>query len=312
MAGSLGLDPRLSAGELVENARLQKDPSRTSEILNRLRAESGCEPGATTRSHRLYVDWNEIEEMAAGGMTFGNHTCSHPMLENLTEDQARAEIREAGSVLARLPGACQTLAYPFGSHNASTVRIARELGYVCLLDVEGTNAPLDLSSIGRIKVSSISPAVLFARMEIVEPVKSCAQALVPAGVTRPGRGILYAVPPLREEISLDGVWQKGGVVPRYHGDQFERRTFERQVDVPAAWTRKNILIGFRQVNYSAKVCVNDKVVGSHVGGWVPFALDITPHVKAGSEFTLRVEVASSTQPPYCRCPGQAALAGRHL
>ena len=172
VAGSLGLDPRLSASELVENARLQKDPSRTSEILNRLRAETGCDPGATARSHRLYVDWNETEEMAAGGMTFGNHTCSHPMLENLTEDQARAEIREAGSVLARLPGACQTLAYPFGSHNASTVRIARELGYVCLLDVEGTNAPLDLSSIGRIKVSSISPAVLFARMEIVEPVKS--------------------------------------------------------------------------------------------------------------------------------------------
>ena len=119
--------------------------------------------------------------MVAGGMTFGNHTCSHPMLENLKEDQARAEIREAGSVLARLPGACQVLAYPFGSHNASTVRIARELGYVCLLEVEGTNSPLDLASIGRINISSISTAALFARMEIVEPVKSALEPRVPAG-----------------------------------------------------------------------------------------------------------------------------------
>ena len=172
VAGLLRLSPRLSASELVESARLLKDPCKTREILKRLRAEIGCDPAATARSHRLHVDWNEIEEMAAGGMTFGNHTCSHPMLENLTEDQARAEIREAGSVLARLTGACQILAYPFGSHNASTVRIARELGYVCLLKVEGTNSPLDLASIGRINVSSMSTAALFARMEIVEPVKS--------------------------------------------------------------------------------------------------------------------------------------------
>ncbi len=172
VAGSLRLSPRLSASELVESARLLNDPYKTSEILKRLRAEICCDPEATARSHRLYLDWNEIEEMAAGGMTFGNHTCSHPMLENLKEDQARAEIREAGSVLARLPGACQVLAYPFGSHNASTVRIARELGYVCLLEVEGTNSPLDLASIGRINVSSMSTAALFARMEIVEPVKS--------------------------------------------------------------------------------------------------------------------------------------------
>ncbi len=172
VAGLLGLSPRLSASKLVESARLLKNPYETNEILKRLRAEIGCEPAAIAGSHRLHLDWREIEEMAAGGMAFGNHTCSHPMLENLTDDQARSEIREAGSVLARLPGACQILAYPFGSHNASTVRVARELGYVCLLEVEGTNSPLDLASIGRINVSSMSTAALFARMEIVEPVKS--------------------------------------------------------------------------------------------------------------------------------------------
>ncbi len=172
VAASLGLSPRLPASELVASARLLKSPSETNEILQRLRAEIGSRPAAIAASQRLYLDWKEIEEMAAGGMAFGNHTCSHPMLDKLTDAEARSEIREAGSVLARLPTACQILAYPFGSHNAATVRIAHELGYVCLLEVGGTNARLDLASLGRITVSSTSIAALFARMEIVEPVKS--------------------------------------------------------------------------------------------------------------------------------------------
>ena len=44
------------------------------------------------------------------------------------------------------------------------------------------NRPLDLTRIGRIKVSSISPAVLLAQMEIVEPVKSWLKRLL--GITR--------------------------------------------------------------------------------------------------------------------------------
>ena len=41
-----------------------------------------------------------------------------------------------------------------------------------LLEVEGLNNPLDPTRIGRIKVGAFSPGVLFARMEVVEPVKA--------------------------------------------------------------------------------------------------------------------------------------------
>ena len=111
-------------------------------------------------------------------------------------------------------------------------------------------------------------------------------------------------PHLREEISLNGTWERGGTVPNYQGDKFDRRTYQRRVAVPADWAGKQIELEFRQVNYAARVYVDGRLVGSHVGGWVPFAVDITPHVKAGSEFALRVEVTSSTQPPYVDAQGK--------
>ena len=69
-------------------------------------------------------------------------------------------------------GAGNSLAYPFGSRSEVTRRIAIEMGVETLLEVDGVNSPLDPQRIGRIKVGSDSVAALFAKMEVVEPVKS--------------------------------------------------------------------------------------------------------------------------------------------
>ena len=47
-----------------------------------------------------------------------------------------------------------------------------------LLEVEGVNSPLDPTRIGRIKVSSFSAPVLFARMEVVEPLKAWLKRMI--------------------------------------------------------------------------------------------------------------------------------------
>ena len=75
-------------------------------------------------------------------------------------------------------------------------------------------------------------------------------------------------PHLREEISLNSTWERGGTVPNYQGDKFDRRTYQRRVAVPADWAGKQIELAFRQVNYAAKVYVDGRLVGSHVGSWV--------------------------------------------
>jgi hypothetical protein len=102
----------------------------------------------------------------------------------------------------------------------------------------------------------------------------------------------------RDQVLLNGDWPEGGAVPEYFGGKFERKTYRRTVHVPESWNGKHIELVFRQVNYSVKVFVNGQLEGSHVGGWVPFAVDLSDRAKPGSDFDLRVEVKSSTVPPY--------------
>ncbi len=115
--------------------------------------------------------------MAARGFRFGNHTATHAVLSKLGESACREEIARARAVIAGLPGAIDSLAYPFGESSEATPRIARELGYTTLIDVKGDNDPLDLERVARINVCSDSPAVLFARLEVVARFKRLSDRL---------------------------------------------------------------------------------------------------------------------------------------
>ena len=57
-----------------------------------------------------------------------------------------------------------------------------------------------------------------------------------------------------------------------------RRTFE----LPAAMKDQRVRLHFGGVDYQAWVWVNGKAVGSHIGGDVSFAFDITPFLKPGA------------------------------
>ncbi len=146
------------------------DPVALAEILSELRASlaPGGGPGGTDR---LYLGRQEIEEMSRDVFTFGNHTGSHAVLSRLDEAACREEIRRAQAVLDGLPRAIDSLAYPFGRFDETVLSIARELGYTTLMEVEGDNDPLDRLHVGRVNVTSFSPAVLFARMEVVARIK---------------------------------------------------------------------------------------------------------------------------------------------
>jgi len=168
----LGRDQACSPAVICRSLIEQYDPAKIEELLCNLRAKIGVDGRLLARTHRPYLEWDQIAEMSAAGISFGNHTCSHVPLALLAPEACREEIRGACSALAHLPGATESLAYPFGSRTEETRRVALELGIQSLLEVEGVNSPLDPTRIGRIKVGSDSVAVLFARMEIVEPIKS--------------------------------------------------------------------------------------------------------------------------------------------
>ena len=76
------------------------------------------------------ASWQEIEELAAAGVSIGSHTRHHRRLSELTEAEREAEL--AGSLAElreHLPAAAAGIAYPHGDHDRSVCEAARAAGY---------------------------------------------------------------------------------------------------------------------------------------------------------------------------------------
>jgi hypothetical protein len=89
-----------------------------------------------------------------------------------------------------------------------------------------------------------------------------------------------------------------GIEGKVDGDTLIR--YRRQFTIPSSWAGKRVLLHFGAVDWSTDVQVNGKEVGTHKGGYDPFAFDITEALKKGDSQTLEVQVSDptdgSTQP----------------
>ena len=135
--------------------------------------------------------------------------------------------------------------------------------------------------------------------------------------------------PTRELVNLDGVWRFAidtrlpeqpwlatletpleAAVPASYNDLFadpEVRDhvgwvyYQRTVRVPRGWQDDRILLRFDAATHAARVYVDDRLVGEHVGGYTPFDVDLTELVAAGASFRLTVAVSgdltNETVPP---------------
>ncbi len=103
--------------------------------------------------------------------------------------------------------------------------------------------------------------------------------------------------PMRQQVCLNGEWEIGGTVPVYSGVKADSVIYQRQVDVPADWQGKIIRLEFEKVNHIADIYINDRFIGDHIGGWIPFSFDLTPWVKPGTSFKLRMVVRDATHQP---------------
>jgi peptidoglycan/xylan/chitin deacetylase (PgdA/CDA1 family) len=78
----------------------------------------------------LYMNWDQVRELAQAGVTIGSHTVSHPHLPELSPEAQRAEIATAQDRFVRELGQPpQLFAYPYGEANGQSLRLARELGF---------------------------------------------------------------------------------------------------------------------------------------------------------------------------------------
>lgn len=123
----------------------------------------------------------------------------------------------------------------------------------------------------------------------------------------------------RDLVTLDGVWRFGidsrlpeepwrsildtpleAAVPASYNDLFTDPAirdhvgwvyYQRSVQVPRGWAGERILLRFDAATHSAKVYVDDQLVGGHVGGYTPFDIDVTDAVTPGAAFRLTVAVS---------------------
>ena len=57
--------------------------------------------------------------------------------------------------------------------------------------------------------------------------------------------------------------------------------YKKDVEIPAAWQGKRIMLHIGAIDYHAKLWVNEKYVAEHFGGYVPFDADITDALADG-------------------------------
>lgn len=160
----------------LARAREAYNPRTVSQLLTEIRARAGLNGGRSSQGASVYLTWEQVEEMARTGVTFGNHTASHPNLAQLSEATQYEEISRAQEALRLHLGRASSLAYPFGLHDAASRRVATRLGFTSVMEVGGIHdSPLPLNPVARVPVRDWDCARLFAELEIVAPIKARVQ-----------------------------------------------------------------------------------------------------------------------------------------
>ena len=75
-----------------------------------------------------------------------------------------------------------------------------------------------------------------------------------------------------------------------HTDFINSIWYQRQLNIPATWEGKKILLHFGAVDYEAHIFIDGQLVRLHNGTGSSFTCDITHHVKAGGSHNLVVQV----------------------
>ncbi|MHB8481169.1 MAG: polysaccharide deacetylase family protein [Nitrospiria bacterium] len=152
--GALPRD-RKAAGGWIDSVieRIKRFPE---ELINRMIDRLSVLFGVKVPDERVFLTWEEIEEMSRDGISFGSHSSSHRILTGLSPEEVSREMKESLQVLnERGLNSIKVFCYPNGNLNEKIKGLAREAGYRAAL---GTGfgmeekRPEDLFSLRRIGV----------------------------------------------------------------------------------------------------------------------------------------------------------------
>lgn len=126
------------------------------------------------------LDWDQLRGLAADGWEIGGHTCSHPHLPQVRDDERlRDELERSKAILERELGApCTSLAYPYGEVDARVAAATKRAGYIGACTIPRIAMPLGTDALRwprtpihrvdtnwrfRVKVSAVARSIRASR-----------------------------------------------------------------------------------------------------------------------------------------------------
>lgn len=114
------LNPQVTIRTLLKILKTL-DSQKTQQFLDDLGNDTGCGRCPARNAAEMWMNWDMIREMRAGGMHFGAHTVNHPVLARLPIEQQRWEIVESRRRIEQEIGEkVNVFSYPVGGAETCT------------------------------------------------------------------------------------------------------------------------------------------------------------------------------------------------
>jgi peptidoglycan/xylan/chitin deacetylase (PgdA/CDA1 family) len=121
---------RLDAATRVNTELKRLTDEQKDEEIARLASSVGVNVPELPPREFAAASWDEAREMAAGGVSIGSHTVTHPILTACADERLRRELVESRACIEEELGRqCRTFCYPDGSMDGRVRREVERAGY---------------------------------------------------------------------------------------------------------------------------------------------------------------------------------------
>jgi beta-glucuronidase len=112
--------------------------------------------------------------------------------------------------------------------------------------------------------------------------------------------------PNTRSIAVPGSWNEQFTDSR---DYLGTAWYEKEIFIPSSWKGQKIYVRIGSANYASKVYLNGKPVGTHEGGNLPFAFDISAHVNWNVANRITIQLENVLKPTRVPTGGGVAAGG---
>lgn len=87
------------------------------------------------------------------------------------------------------------------------------------------------------------------------------------------------------------------IEPRIVNDQWQGIAFyTKRFEAPASWRGQSVMLRVEAAMNTAIVTVNGRTVASHLGGYLPFTVDLSPHLRIGGSNEIQIRLDNRDSP----------------